>query len=45
MKKTKDNTNVNNKLINISKKTFISVLVLLALLRITSIILTDVIPK
>ncbi|MBR6051597.1 MAG: hypothetical protein IKP68_10425 [Clostridia bacterium] len=45
MKTASDKTNVNNKLINISKKTFISVLVLLALLMAAAIILTYVIPK
>lgn len=45
MKTASDKTNVNNKLINISKKTFISVLVLLALLMAAAIILTYVVPK
>ena len=44
--KTADNEQkVNNNLINISKKTFISVLVLLALLMAAAIVLTYVIPK
>ena len=45
MKTAENEQNVNNKLINISQKTFISVLVLLALLMAASIILTYAVPK
>jgi len=45
MKTGKANANIDNKLINISKKTFISVLVLLFILMAVSIALTYIIPK